>query len=255
MDERVDAIGRSFGWLREHGYAASEDPSSSTVTYERDLVALVVQIRVSSPSNDEVAVTLRWPDQAYSGQPIPTLSLGDLEAMLGSYVPDTREGDSGSLSRASARLDALARDAVHGSLSVMFDALFWHWRQPTPRSQDDWWGVPPYDDPEIRVGQRRSRGDFQRDLAFCDLKLAWRADPRHAWPGIVSFVRRHPQDGEAEWLLEDVILEGGDEFVDLIVAVARSDGKFAETVRGMHLGGFAGPAVERIELLQRELGA
>ena len=253
---RLAAIDAAFGHLRELGFSSTDDPSRVSTTFERDFVSLVVQVVVAAPTPDEGMVALRWPDQAFAGAPIPTVTLDDLASMLGAFVPaDPVDESADPLARGASRLHALARDALHGSLSILVDAMIWHWASGEAPPPGAWWGVPPYSDKEMRGGEPRSRDDVLRDLDFCDLKIRWRADRDGAWPLIQSFVGANPMTSQAEWLLEDVILEGDDPLVDAVIDTARHDPAFAETVRAMHLGGFAGPAIERIEALQAELEA
>ena len=81
-----------------------------------------------------------------------------------------------------------------------------------------------------------------------------RRDPEEAWPAVVEFVRQHPASLDARDLVEDLMYEHGDRFIDRIENLARADGAFRSTVAWANVGGIAGPSIDRFHRLQDEIG-
>jgi hypothetical protein len=99
--------------------------------------------------------------------------------------------------------------------------------------------TPPFDDPLF--SQRRTKDEIRLDREFQPIHGRLQRDPEEAWPDVVDFVRKHPASLDANDLVEDLMFEHGEQFIDRIEDLARTDAGFRSTVERTHLGGIAGP--------------
>jgi hypothetical protein len=79
-----------------------------------------------------------------------------------------------------------------------------------------------------------------------------RRDPEEAWAGILTYVDAQPETLEATQLIETLMYEYPDAFIDRIEERARNDERFRATVAQAYVGGIAGQAIERFHRLQKQ---
>lgn len=188
----------------------------------------------------------------------PVVTLDDIVAMRapGTEPPErvvrSRHEGLAALSRSGELLRQLADDALWGGWGLFED--FVHWKRGAPGVPGvDWWVTPPLDDP--RFGRGRTKDEIRLDREYQPIHGRLQRDPEEAWPDVVEFVRKHPASLDASDLVEDLMFEHGERFIDRIEDLARTDAAFRSTVEFVHLGGIAGPAIDRFHQLQDEIHA
>lgn len=86
-----------------------------------------------------------------------------------------------------------------------------------------------------------------------DLHALVKSDPERAWLRVLAFVRDHPDSAAAQDLIEDLIYEHNDVFIERIEAAAREEPLVRSVVEQAYVGGFATAGAERFRRLQERL--
>ena len=229
------------------------------VTYDQSFMQLLTRVEISANLDAlSLDVECAWPDQAERPtDPPPIVSLAEIIAMRDPNrdVPRDISSDSSAdatIADAAEILRNLAIDVLSGGgFGLMSDFVAWKGAQGD-LGEGQWWGAPIYAELAESITPRTAN-EVDRDLEWQPIHAMVHRDPERAWPDILGFIERNPGSMEATMLLEDVMLEHGDSFIDRIEALALSNATIREIVAGTHLGGHAGPAIDRLEDLQAEI--
>ncbi len=255
-DDLSELVQEHFAFLEvEFGLIPSESRTASArvITYAGLHHAVRVSIAANGGSYD---IEVANPDEA---PPAPVVGLGDIVAMRApgtarpSRATGSREEARESLSKSGELLRQLADDALWGGWGLFEDFLHWRKRGALATSGVDWWLTPPFNDPGFHRG--RTKAQIRIDREYQPVHGQLRLDPEAAWPGVIEFVRRHPATLEASDLIEDLIFEHGERFIDRIEELALTDNAFRSTVAHAYVGGIAGRSIDRFHRLQDELNA
>ena len=254
-DDLLELVRDRFAFLElDFGLTPSESRTARAraVTYAGLHHAVRVSIAANGGSYDVEVVA---PDLAPLA---PVVGLDDIVAMRApgseppSRVAGSRREARESLSKSGELLRQLADDALWGGWGLFED--FVHWKQGAPATSGvDWWVTPPFDDPLFHRG--RTNTQIRIDREYQPVHGQLRRDPEAAWPDIIEFVRRHPATLEASDLIEDLMFEHGERFIDRIEGLARTDDAFRSTVAHAYIDGITGPSIDRFHRLQDELNA
>lgn len=95
--------------------------------------------------------------------------------------------------------------------------------------------------------------DWEEDPVFRRIHSALRAEPESVWPELLVYIGGRPGEITSIELLEDLVFDHGDDFIDRIEVAALADLSIAETVLACHVGGSASTASERLARLQSTL--
>lgn len=230
----------------------SRTAGSRAITYAGPYHAVRVSVAADGASYE---VEVIFPDE---GPLVPAVGLDDIVAMRapGTDPPSravrSRQEARESLSKSGELLRELAYDALWGGWGLFED--FVHWKRGAPATPGvDWWVTPPLDDPLF--GRSRTKDEIRIDREYQPIHGRLQRDAEDAWPAVVEFVRSHPMSLQADDLVEDLMYGHGDRFIDRIEDLARSDPAFRSTVERAHVGGIAGPAIDRFHQLQDEFNS
>jgi hypothetical protein len=80
-------------------------------------------------------------------------------------------------------------------------------------------------------------------------------DPEDAWPLVLDFVRRFPDSNDAQHLVEDLVYDHGEVFIDRLERLAFRDSDWRHLVAAAYVGGVATVGSERFNALQDRLNA
>jgi hypothetical protein len=80
-----------------------------------------------------------------------------------------------------------------------------------------------------------------------------KSDPEQAWPEVLTFVRTYPDSAASQDLLEDLVYEHDERFLDRIEAAALDDPVIRSIVEQLYVGGVATEGAERFNRLQERL--
>lgn len=255
----VEMVEEAFEFLiRDHAFATTV-VGPLHVEFDQIFMQALTRIAVRVDAESLLLdVEISWPEEKTSGIDLePVISLVDVVAMRAPRVDLPRDMSNEhaaerTVGRSAELLRELAVDVLSGGRGLLFDFLDWK-RALGDRGEDRWWEHPIYQ--EIAdAGRPRTPKEIKLSFEFEPIHFGAHRDPEAAWPDIVSYVHRHPQTMDAWTLLEDVMFEHGEAFIDRIEALARTDKAIRETIAtAREIGGIASDAVDRYNRLQREL--
>ncbi len=90
-------------------------------------------------------------------------------------------------------------------------------------------------------------------MEFQELHDLLRSDPERAWPSVLEYLRDFSETGEAIDLIEDLVYDRDDRFIDRLACAALADPAVRAVVEQAYIGGFATKGAEAFHRLQESL--